>query len=205
MTILDSNTLRKHLRNNRKKLTQAEQVEHAKKAFAHVKSLLENNSKFSSPQNIAIFLSQDGELATQQTIKYLWQHTHHKVYLPVLETRNGWHMAFVHYTNNSKIIKNRFGIKEPSVPLNEHLSGQEMDWVLMPLVGFDNQGNRLGMGGGYYDRSFEFKLHSHKNSTQLIGWAHECQRVEKLPAETWDVPLNGIITEQGFHTFTKTR
>ncbi|WP_040728344.1 5-formyltetrahydrofolate cyclo-ligase [Thiomicrorhabdus sp. Kp2] len=201
MRPLDSTSLRKHLRNNRKNLTVLEQTEHSELAFQHVKHLLESNSYFRTPKKIALFLSQDGELSTQKTIQHLWENTNHQVYLPVLETRDEWHMAFVQYTNHSEMIANQFGIQEPSAPLNKHLSGEAMNWVFMPLVGFDKQGNRLGMGGGYYDRTFEFKLHQKQSSTKLIGWAHECQRVETLPAEPWDVPLDGILTEKGFKLF----
>lgn len=201
MTPLDTKSLRKHLRNHRNNLTEAEQTAHAIQAFNHVKSLIETNPEFCSPQKIAIFLSQDGELDTQATINYLLQKNKHKIFLPVLETRDDWHMAFVQYSQNSTMAANQFGIKEPSAPLNQHLSGEEMDWVFMPLVGFDHQGNRLGMGGGYYDRTFEFKLRQPDSKTKLIGWAHECQRVEALPTEPWDVPLDGILTEKGFTLF----
>ena len=64
----------------------------------------------------------------------------------------------------------------------------------MPLVAFDKQGNRLGMGGGFYDRTLA-RLHEQNwQKPQLIGLAHECQKVDALPIESWDVPLKTIIT-----------
>ncbi|BCN93641.1 5-formyltetrahydrofolate cyclo-ligase [Thiomicrorhabdus immobilis] len=193
--------IRKHLRVQRNNLSNSDQTLHAKQAFNHFKQLLQTETAFQTPQKIALFLSQDGELSTQETIEYLWQKTHHQVYLPVLETRDEWHMAFVHYTAQSTMIKNQFGILEPAAPHEDHLSGEKIDWVFMPLVGFDLKGNRLGMGGGYYDRTFAFKLNNPIETTKLIGWAHQCQQVENLPAEDWDVPLDGILTEQGYREF----
>ncbi|WP_321323911.1 5-formyltetrahydrofolate cyclo-ligase [Thiomicrorhabdus sp.] len=201
MMTLDSTSLRKQLREIRQNLSPIQQSQHSEQAFEAVKKLIETSTEFKTPQKIALFLSQDGELHTQKTIEYLWQNTAHEVYLPVLETLDEWHMAFAHYTKNSKLTANQFGILEPSVPHSEHLDGKQINWVFMPLVGFDNQGNRLGMGGGYYDRTFEFKIQNKTHPTKLIGWAHECQRVEKLPKEPWDVPLDGVLTENGFNLF----
>lgn len=201
MTTLDSKSLRKHLRNIRQSLTQSEQKQHAQNALVHFKDLLKSNPTFTQPQKIAFFLAQDGELETHQCIDYLWNKTDHLVFLPVLETRKEWHMAFAQFTSRSKMTPNQFGIEEPLTDFSNHLSGDEMDWVFMPLVGFDEMGNRLGMGGGFYDRTFAFKLHQKNQTTQLIGWAHECQKIEQLNVEKWDVPLDGVITEQGFKAY----
>jgi 5-formyltetrahydrofolate cyclo-ligase len=68
---------------------------------------------------------------------------------------------------------------------------------MLPLVGFDASGNRMGMGGGYYDRTFSFKsLKKGLRGPTLIGLAHEIQRVEELPVESWDIPLTAIVTDQ---------
>ncbi len=187
--------LRKQLRQIRQTLDSQTQQQNASLAFEAFKSYTDN--RFPEPSKIALFLSQDGELDTRKCIEFLWQQTQHQVYLPVLETRDGLHMAFVEYRPDSIMKNNQFGISEPDVPFSEHLTGRELDMVLMPLVGFDEQGNRLGMGGGYYDRTFEFKLKTPNQHPKLIGWAHSCQKVEQLPCEPWDVPINGIITEEG--------
>ena len=203
-------TLRQQLRTRRKQLTPEQQTLHALQALTYLQDFLENHSNqatlnsLSRPLNIALFLSQDGELKTQLAIEYLWYCSEHRVFLPVLETKPDLHMAFVEFQETTLMINNQFGIPEPQAPLDKHLTGQQMDIVLMPLVGFDLQGNRMGMGGGYYDRSFAFKLLSQysENSPLLIGWAHSCQQVSQLPNEPWDVPLDGIITEQGFKSFS---
>jgi 5-formyltetrahydrofolate cyclo-ligase len=201
-------TLRSQLRRLRKQLTPEQQTRHALQALTYLQDLLENPSSkanpLSHPLNIALFLSQDGELETQSAIEYLWHCTEHRVFLPALETKPDLHMAFVEYQETTLMINNQFGIPEPQAPFDKHLTGQQMDIVLMPLVGFDLQGNRMGMGGGYYDRSFAFKRlpKDSENPPFLIGWAHSCQQTSQLPNEPWDVPLDGIITEQGFKSFT---
>lgn len=194
--------IRKQLRTTRNQLTPLQQSKHAQQALQNFKQLLKAEPAFNRPQKVALFLPQDGELDTHAIIDFLWKETDHQVYLPVLETKKEWHMAFVRYTVNSIMQDNQFGIKEPYTAITAHLSGEELDWVFMPLVGFDSHGNRLGMGGGYYDRTFAFKLESTSPSTQLIGWAHSCQKTDSLlPSEPWDVPLNGILTEIGYSRF----
>lgn len=189
--------IRKQLREKRKALSEIEQNNNSQQAFEHFKSFIEQQTSQNKAMNIALFLSQDGELDTQQCIEYLWQTENHQVFLPVLETHEDLHMAFVAYTPQSIMKNNQFGILEPDEPHKHHLTGEKIDLVLMPLVGFDSEGNRLGMGGGYYDRSFSFKINQANQKPLLIGWAHSCQQVDKLPKEPWDVPLNGIITEDG--------
>ncbi len=94
------------------------------------------------------------------------------------------------------MIKNIYGIREPKlIPANRR-AAWALDLVLLPLVAFDALGNRMGMGGGYYDRTFSFKsLRKGMTGPNLIGLAHEIQRVEKLPIESWDIPLTSIVTD----------
>lgn len=194
---------RQQLRQIRQSLPSSQQTQNATKAFAAFKTFIQ--TQFAQKSKIALFLAQDGELNTQECIEYLWHDTSHEVYLPVLKTRPNLKMAFALYQPQSKMIKNQFGIEEPKQEHGKHLTGAELDLVMVPLVGFDNQGNRLGMGGGFYDRTFEFKLEQDKANKhikpKLIGWAHECQKVAILPKEKWDVPLNGVITENGYLEF----
>lgn len=189
-----ANILRKQLRLQRAALSNSQQKAHEHAALAHFK----HHINLSKPQRIGVFLAQDGELNTQLLIEHLWQHQQN-VYLPVLETHPDWHMGFAHYTAHSTLVLNQFKIAEPAVPVAQHLAGNALDWVLVPLVGFDQQGNRLGMGGGFYDRTFAFKRQQAK--PRLIGWAHACQQVDALVTEEWDVPLDGVITEDGFRWF----
>ncbi len=113
--------------------------------------------------------------------------------------RNSNRMSFFVHRLEAPLTRNRFGIKEP--PLRAPwINTRALDLVLAPLVAFDDQGNRLGMGGGFYDRHFG-------NLPQclrplLVGVAHEVQRARALPAAPWDVPLDGILTEAGWRSFS---
>ena len=191
MTKLETSELRKTLRNRRQQLSPHQQKTHSKQAcqFLIESDLLKNIRR------IAVFLSQDGELETKNLIKQLWKTPGLEVYLPALETLPDWHMGFSRYTPQSKLIPNQFNILEPDVELSNHIPGKELDLVIMPLVGFDNAGNRMGMGGGYYDRTFEFKHQQPQTKPLLVGWAHSCQRVDRLEKQPWDIPLNAIVTE----------
>jgi 5-formyltetrahydrofolate cyclo-ligase len=203
MTTLSSAALRNTLRKTRQQLTQQQQDLHAHQAC----QILFHSGYLNAPLRLGIFLSQDGELGTQETIQALRKQSHIELFLPVLETLPDWHMGFAPFPEGCTLQNNRFNIPEPDVPHTQHRSGAEMDLVLMPLVGFDPHGHRMGMGGGYYDRTFAFKLHHPDRRPFLVGWAHSCQQVESLPHEPWDVPLDAIITEQTlteFHPRPKT-
>lgn len=97
------------------------------------------------------------------------------------------------------MVCNRFGIPEPRRS-QRRLPPWLLQLVLMPLVGFDKRGGRLGMGGGFYDTTFAFKHQKMGARPTLIGLAHACQEVESLPLAHWDVPLNAIATDK--HCFS---
>ena len=92
---------------------------------------------------------------------------------------------------------NRFKIPEPKKTQGNLLRPEIIDAVLVPLVAFDQHGNRLGMGGGYYDRMLK------KLSAQclIIGIAYDFQYTETLPAEAWDMPMTEVITPSNHYTF----
>ncbi|UQB43177.1 5-formyltetrahydrofolate cyclo-ligase [Thiomicrospira microaerophila] len=194
MTGLDR--LRQSLRQQRRDLSLAEQKYNAQQAVIHL-----INSGLIQPQSsVAAFLAQDGELDTSILIEQLWQQAC-RVYLPVIdfETKT---MRFAAYRPDSLLKKNRFGINEPDMTQAEGLNAvSDLDGVFMPLVGFDAKGHRLGMGGGFYDRTLSFKLKQPKTKPWLIGWAHQCQQLESLNSQPWDVPLDAIVTEQGCTRF----
>lgn len=101
-------------------------------------------------------------------------------------------MEFCLYTMGLPLRRNRFGIPEPLSLLKQQRSS-DLDLVLLPLVGFDKRCNRLGMGAGFYDRALA-KLHC--RGPFCIGVAYDFQRVEELPVDPWDVPLQAVVTER---------
>ena len=154
----------------------------------HLKSKKKPNKK-----HIAIYFSNDGELDTSLLINELWQQNH-TLYLPVIHPFNGATLLFQRYEKNSPMKANRYGILEPKLNCSQICPLTDLDYLLMPLVAFDNQGNRLGMGGGFYDKTLAQLHQGNWQKPQLIGLAHSCQKVDALPIESWDVPLKTIIT-----------
>lgn len=136
-------------------------------------------------------MANDGEVDTQLAIQQAWQHRQ-QVYLPVLDPIRKGFLWFVEYKPNSRMRNNRFGISEPDPRYNKRINPKFLHAVGLPLVAFDAAGNRLGMGGGFYDRSFEF-CHQAGTKPKLFGLAHRCQKVEMLPVESWDIQLKEII------------
>jgi 5-formyltetrahydrofolate cyclo-ligase len=115
-------------------------------------------------------------------------------YVPVI---TGQRLRFAPWTPDSLLRRNRFGILEPAIETGQLLLPAALELVLVPLVAFDVYCNRLGMGGGYYDRSFADRVAD--NAQVLAGIAHEMQKVEMLETQPWDVPLDCVITDS--HTY----
>lgn len=197
---LDRSSLRRQLRHKRRQLTQQQQQQAAFNACRIIKQ----QSWFLNASSLAIYMAADGEL-DPLAIALMANKMGKKVYLPVLHPLNKKQLIFVRFTPNTPLIKNCFGILEPrlkgyGLARVNNCQVQAIDLLLLPLVGFDLNGSRLGMGGGFYDRTLAIKPASFKRP-KLIGLAHECQRVEKLPLEAWDVPLKGIVTPKQVYSF----
>jgi len=111
--------------------------------------------------------------------------------LPVLHDDQ---LRFAPWRAGDPLVTNRFGIPEPDVEPSSALDARTMALVVTPLVGFDAQGQRLGMGGGWYDRSFAFRQ-TDVALPLLVGAAFASQQVDMLEAASWDVPLDAICTE----------
>lgn len=186
--------VRRHYRQQRKQLSQHQQHQHAQQLAAHFcRSRL-----FRSARRLACYLPADGEISPEGIMQKAWQYKK-QLYLPILPP-TGKSLFFAPYTPDTPMKANRFGIDEPDIHPCHWIRARQLNLILLPLVAFDEQGNRMGMGGGYYDRSLSFSRH-HKqwHSPHLIGLAHECQKAEQLPSEPWDVPLHGVATERGFY------
>ena len=184
--------IRQSIRETRNNLSKNAQICAAKNINVNFIQHLKLTKK-TKKKHIAIYFSNDGEIDTSLLINNLWQENH-VLYLPVIHPFNKANLLFQRYEKNSPMRANRYGILEPKLNCTQICPLANLDYLLMPLVAFDNQGNRLGMGGGFYDRTLA-RLHEQNwQKPQLIGLAHECQKVEKLPVESWDVPLKTIIT-----------
>lgn len=139
----------------------------------------------------------DGELDTAPLLAQIWA-MGKRLVLPVV-AGNGPLMNFFDHQPACRLVANRYGIPEPA-PGSAHINGRAIAIMLLPLVAFDNQGFRLGMGAGYYDR-YLGRL-PRRLRPRLIGIGHEIQRSpQPLAHESWDVPLDDVITERGWQRF----
>ncbi|MDO4431203.1 MAG: 5-formyltetrahydrofolate cyclo-ligase [Lonepinella koalarum] len=179
------NDIRRQIRKTRQNLTALEQQQAEIAITEQALQLIEQRQA----NNIALYLSFDGEISTRLLIERLWKQGK-QVYLPVLHPFCAGHLLFLKYDQNTPLVPNQFGILEPVLDVTKVLPLNELEIIFTPLVAFDKQGNRLGMGGGFYDRTLQ---HWQQQDFVPVGLAHQCQQVEQLPIETWDMPLFRIL------------
>ncbi|MGF1763127.1 5-formyltetrahydrofolate cyclo-ligase [Aliivibrio kagoshimensis] len=180
--------IRKTIRDNRRALTPDAQLSAAKQLLTRFIQLPE----VINAKSVALYLSVDGEIDTTILIEWLWSHNK-EVYLPVLHPFNPGNLLFLRYLPDTEMRLNKYNIKEPHLNVLSVIPTQEIDLICAPLVAFDAQGNRLGMGGGYYDRTLSI-WHQKKQGPKPVGLAHDCQQTQSIPVESWDVPLPHILT-----------
>ncbi len=187
-----SNTkIRQLKRSQRRSLSSATQLQHNQ---ALRKNIIKEKT-YRNGQHIALYLANDGEIDPSSLI----EHSHFQgkiVYLPILAPLKD-SLYFAPYGAGDRLQLNRFDIPEPICHPSEWKTASQLDLLFLPLVAFDAQGNRIGMGGGFYDRTLAYLQHRRiwKKPT-LIGLAHEIQKVEQLNSQSWDIPLDYIITEK---------
>lgn len=188
--------IRQHMREQRRGLSETQRRSRALQLSAG----LARSRLFRNSRHIALYLASDGEIDPCRLIEAAWR-LGKQCYLPVLGLRPGNRLWFIPYHPNTRLVNNRFGIPEPVHARRQRLLKPHcLDLILMPLVAFDQQGNRLGMGGGFYDRTLSFLRHRRNwRKPRLIGLAYEFQRIEQLPQQNWDVPLDAVATEQGIY------
>jgi 5-formyltetrahydrofolate cyclo-ligase len=192
--VVSKSDLRKEIRAQRRSLSLHQRSEAAYALF----NLFRKTKLFRASRNIAMYLPNDGEIDLWPLIEKSWK-LNKRVFLPALHRPGFDRMHFLRFNYKTRLVHNRFGIAEPSFPGSKTIRHQALDVVLMPLVAFDTNGNRLGMGGGYYDRTFAYlNTRTKWNKPKLIGTAYDFQKVDKLSNDPWDVPLDGIITPTQF-------
>lgn len=178
--------IRQDMRRRRRQISAQQQDLFARQALAQAGA----HQKIQHAETIAVFLSFDGELDTKPLIQQFWRQGK-QVYLPVLHPFSAGNLLFLRYAPDTELVLNRLKILEPRLDVRQVLPLRRLDVLLTPLVAFDDQGQRLGMGGGFYDRTLQ---HRTPRGPYPIGLAHDCQQVDALPVESWDIPLPEIIT-----------
>lgn len=190
--------LRKRLREQRRSL-----AAHDKRRYSRLlaKSFAKTNL-FRNSTRIAFYLANDGELDLAPLMRVAWR-MKKKCYLPILSPPFRRHLLyFGRYRQGDPLVANQYGIAEPKVAPRHWLPGRRLDLVLTPLVAFDTQGNRLGMGGGYYDRTFAYlRSRNRWRRPKLVGIAYDFQQVDQLGSAAWDVPLSAVATPDHLFEF----
>ena len=177
--------LRQQYRAARRSLPPYQQYAHAKKLCA----LLKRCPEFIHANSIASYLPNDGEIDPSFIHQLAWA-LGKRIYLPVPTQQKS--LRFAPFTRHTQLVTGQWGIKQPRCA-SRIATQVSLDLILVPLVAFDSRGNRLGRGGGYYDRFLASSQHSQRGMKSL-GLGHSLQQVETVPAEAWDITLNGIAT-----------
>ena len=191
--------IRKTIRARRRAMSQLER----KLVSAKICDAFTKLDAYQHANSLAGFLAFDGE-ADPMELMIAAHRDGKRVYVPmIVEKANP--LLFLPWEPDVAMKTNSFGIDEPEVPRSEWITGQQLDLVITPLVAFDANCHRIGVGGGYYDRTFSFLRSSGsrmdlesvaERSTKLIGFAMELQRVEAIELQPWDVVLDSIVTEE---------
>jgi len=193
-------TLRQSLRQKRSHLSKIKQHQHAQSITRRII----HSKLYKHSRHIALYLSADGEVSLAPLLNKLHSH-YKKCYLPVIVSRRHSIMSFAPYEKGTRLRKNCFGILEPVYQKKQLKTARQMDLILSPLVGFDEMGNRMGMGGGFYDRALQHLRRQHTTNRLLkpkfVGIAHEIQKVTELESHYWDIPLHAIVTERRLSYF----
>ncbi|AGE28020.1 5-formyltetrahydrofolate cyclo-ligase [Pseudomonas poae RE*1-1-14] len=187
--------LRRMLRKARRALTPSEQRQAAQGLYRQ----LAQHPLFRRAKHISLYLPTDGEIDPRLLLRAA-QRRGKATYLPVLSAWPRTKMVFQRVRPGETLRPNRFRILEPRVNARRQRKVWALDLVLLPLVGFDDVGGRLGMGGGFYDRSLAYLARrKHWRKPTLLGLAHECQKVDRLAQASWDVPLAGTVTDRQWY------
>ena len=190
------NVQRQNIRSQYRKKRQTLSAQEQSTAASNLLTTCLASTTLAQAKTIACYMTNDGEIDPIKIVDYCWQQGK-CVLLPVLHPFSKGHLLFVEYRASSPTRKNSYGIAEPIVTSTNLCTLADIDLILTPLVAFDAKGNRLGMGGGYYDRTLA-PVRRDSLSTQLIGLAHTCQQTDKLLTDNWDIPLDGIATPDQF-------
>ncbi len=184
------NSIRKSMQARRSQLS----ARHLDKTGILLKNNLESNPLFIKCSKIAAYIAVGGEIDPNPIMK-LARDLGKSTFLPII---SGELLRFAPVTSSTIMRTGKFKIPIPDYKEADLLSPENLDLVLVPLVAFDKNLNRLGMGGGFYDKSFSFRANN-TNKPYLLGVAHSFQKTTSLLTQPWDIPMDQIITEERTH------
>ena len=188
--MLDKKSLRASVRRQRQGVSQSSQ----RQAAIGLANQLQNLPEVRTAKFIGMYLASDGEIDPRPFMEWCWDNQI-ETCVPIIRSQTKI-LGFAPIGRNTALTGNRLGILEPRVNENETMEAGKLDILLMPLVAFDHYGNRLGMGGGFYDSTLKANRDAGGQEPLRIGVAHEFQGVEKIEPDPWDMPVNMIITDR---------
>lgn len=180
--------LRQELRQELRQLRRGMDARARALASATLSARLRQLPLLQSALHIATYLPVDGEVDPSEGIAWL-RDQGKNIYLPVIQQDK--QLAFALWDQDQPLVSNRYGIGEPG-PDAPGREADSLDAILLPLVGWDRSGQRLGMGGGFYDRTL-----AQAKTVTKIGLAYALQELDRVPVEEWDVRLDFVLTESG--------
>lgn len=183
--------VRREIRSRRRALSERQQRHHS---LSLMRRLFRWRS-FLMARTVAVYFSADGELDLSPVVRRAWR-TGKSVFLPVLHPFAGNRLWFSEWRAGDVLRPNRFRIPEPVLRVRKPQIAWHLDVVLVPLVAFDGRCARMGMGGGFYDRTFAFRRRNRSwRRPLLVGVAHELQRIDRVALNEWDIRLDAVVTE----------
>ena len=166
---------------------------------------LRNERQFTNRRRFAFYFPVGNEVDLLDLMYHAWSFRK-QTFLPVLARFPKGSLWWIEHTESTPMYENRFGIPEPHHPAHSRRTKlRSLDMIFMPLVAFDSKGNRMGMGGGFYDRSLKncYRINSPWHRPIRMGVAYSWQEVDTIPTEKWDIPLDAIATESGVTWFKR--
>lgn len=187
----NKDSLRQSLRKQRSLLSRIQQ----QKKSQNIIDRVIKTKAFETATNIGYYHAVRGEADPEKLNRVQKQ-----FYLPIVISEKSISSApqglvFAPVSDISQYQDNIFKIPEPVCESSELINADKLDLLIMPLLGFDRSGNRLGMGGGFYDRTLSYKKNQPEGNPVLMGFAYDFQEVAALQAESWDIGLDWIVTE----------
>ncbi len=195
LAIAQKNHLRARIKHQRNTLTKPFMERSALALMGHLSAakIIENH------QNLAFYLPTKGEISCWPLIEYAMS-LGKSCFLPKVFPNNKRGMWFLPYAGRESIKAGAFGIAEPTANIKDAIRPSQLDVIFMPLVAFDNYGNRVGMGGGYYD-SVLSNFEDQQKRPQLVGLAYNFQQINKVPLESWDMKMDAVATPSYYLKF----
>ncbi|NNC97628.1 MAG: 5-formyltetrahydrofolate cyclo-ligase [Gammaproteobacteria bacterium] len=198
--------LRQHFRSHRQNLSTSERLRAAEQIAARLCS----STLYQQAQHIGVYASLPDEISLSEFISQA-RADGKSLYLPVIAPQpDSRTMEFMPWETQTELVTNRFGIPEPVCPgitqtdETPDTKPDALDLILVPLLAYDQSGNRLGMGAGYYDRYFSSRVKNNRHAHKLIklGVAHSTQSAITLPSDDWDIKLDALVNEKTIIKFT---